>query len=93
MELFELANFGEFIGGVAVLCTLFYLVIQVRQGNVDSRAASQCKGGAVWWRIWPVPEDVRQYVASYVAAHASDLVSQEEIFPFWVRSWNEIESN
>ena len=55
--------------------------------------AIQCKGGAVWWRIWPVPEDVRQYVASYVAAHASDLVSQEEIFPFWVQPWNEIESN
>ena len=33
MDLTQLANLGEFIGGVAVLVTLVYLVIQVRQGS------------------------------------------------------------
>ena len=33
MDLTQLANLGEFIGGVAVLVTLVYLAVQVRQGN------------------------------------------------------------
>ncbi len=41
MDLTQLANLGEFIGGVAVLVTLIYLVIQVRQGNANMRAASR----------------------------------------------------
>ncbi len=41
MDLTQLANLGEFIGGVAVLATLVYLVIQVRQGNANMRAASR----------------------------------------------------
>ena len=32
MDLTQLANLGEFIGGVAVLVTLVYLALQVRQG-------------------------------------------------------------
>ena len=31
MDLTQLANLGEFIGGVAVLVTLIYLAVQVRQ--------------------------------------------------------------
>ena len=41
MDLTQLADLGEFIGGVAVLVTLVYLVIQIRQGNANSRAASR----------------------------------------------------
>jgi hypothetical protein len=33
MELNQLANLGEFIGGVAVLVTLVYLAFQVKQGT------------------------------------------------------------
>ena len=33
MNLTQLANLGEFIGGVAVLVTLIYLAFQVRQSN------------------------------------------------------------
>ena len=33
MELGQLANLGEFIGGLAVLITLIYLAIQVKQGT------------------------------------------------------------
>ncbi len=38
MDLTQLANLGEFIGGVAVLVTLIYLAVQVRQGNRLARA-------------------------------------------------------
>ncbi len=37
MDLTQLANLGEFIGGVAVLVTLVYLVIQVRQNTSQVR--------------------------------------------------------
>ena len=33
MDLTQLANLGEFIGGVAVLVTLVYLITQVKQSN------------------------------------------------------------
>lgn len=39
MDLTHLANLGEFIGGVAVVVTLIYLAIQVRQANETDRKA------------------------------------------------------
>ena len=33
MDLTQLANLGEFVGGVAVMVTLIYLALQVRQSN------------------------------------------------------------
>lgn len=41
MDLTQLANLGEFIGGIAVLVTLIYLAVQVRQGRNDLRLASE----------------------------------------------------
>ena len=38
MDLHQLANLGEFVGGVAVLATLVYLAAQVRQGNRQTAA-------------------------------------------------------
>ena len=40
MDLTQLANLGEFIGGVAVLVTLAYLALQMRQSNELERAES-----------------------------------------------------
>ena len=37
MDLTQLANLGEFIGGVAVLVTLAYLAVQVRQSRAEIR--------------------------------------------------------
>ena len=39
MDLSELANLGEFIGGIAVLVTLIYLAVQVRQVKLTVRNA------------------------------------------------------
>ena len=41
MNLDQLANLGEFVGGVAVLVTLIYLVVQLRQNNANAKAASR----------------------------------------------------
>ncbi len=41
MDLTQLANLGEFIGGVAVLVTLIYLTVQVRQTNKRLRFSVQ----------------------------------------------------
>ena len=40
MDLTQLANLGEFIGGIAVLLTLVYLAAQVHQGNQAARSES-----------------------------------------------------
>ncbi len=39
MDLTQLANLGEFIGGVVVLVTWIYLAVQVRQGNRQTAAS------------------------------------------------------
>ena len=41
MDLTQLANLGEFIGGVAVLVTLVYLALQVRQSTRQSAGTLQ----------------------------------------------------
>ena len=41
MDLTQLANLGEFIGGVAVLVTLIYLALQVRQSTSAQRTAAE----------------------------------------------------
>ena len=51
MDLTQLANLGEFIGGLAVLATLVYLAVQMRQSNqmerVQAHRACACR------RAWP----------------------------------------
>ncbi len=39
MDLTQLANLGEFIGGLAVLVTLIYLALQVRQSTRPGAAS------------------------------------------------------
>jgi hypothetical protein len=40
MDIAQLANVGEFIGGIAVLVTLFYLAYELRRNRADSEANS-----------------------------------------------------
>ncbi|MEN8158577.1 MAG: hypothetical protein ABFS41_00740 [Myxococcota bacterium] len=40
MELSQLGQLGEFIGGIAVLLTLIYLAVQLRQGNQLNQSES-----------------------------------------------------
>ncbi len=45
MELSQLADLGEFIGGIAVLVTLLYLIVQVRQNTDQLRQATEVAQG------------------------------------------------
>ena len=45
MDLTQLANLGEFIGGVAVLVTLIYLVIQLRQNTQELQQTTEVARG------------------------------------------------
>lgn len=48
MDLAQLANFGEFVGGLAVLVTLVYLALQVRQGNDLAREEAIHRAVNTW---------------------------------------------
>ena len=48
MDLTQLADLGEFIGGVAVLVTLVYLAVQVRQSNSLGMAEPEMKRAQHW---------------------------------------------
>ena len=41
MDIMELGAIGELVGGVAVLATLVYLAVQVREGRRDLRLQSE----------------------------------------------------
>ena len=41
MDIMELGAIGELVGGVAVIATLVYLAIQVRQSNANTRAGAR----------------------------------------------------
>ncbi len=45
MDLTQLANLGEFIGGVAVLVTLVYLAVQVRQSTSIQKTTAKIAAG------------------------------------------------
>jgi len=45
VDLTQLANLGEFIGGVTVLLALVYLAVQLRASNVRARV-NACQRGA-----------------------------------------------
>lgn len=47
-DLAQLANFGEFIGGAAVLVTLIYLVVEAKRGRHAVEAASVDALSAGW---------------------------------------------
>ncbi len=77
MDLTQLANLGEFIGGVAVLVTLVYLAMQVRQGNKLARADAFQRGAATYssWRHMLADEGIN---AIWVKAHKDEDLSPEE---------------
>ena len=45
MDIMELGAIGELVGGVAVIATLIYLAIQVRQSNNLARGAAELEAG------------------------------------------------
>ena len=55
MDLTQLANLGEFVGGVAVLATLVYLALQVCSTAANSRYAAReslAQQNVDYTRLW-----------------------------------------
>lgn len=49
MTLQELANVGEFLGGIAVIVSLLYLAVQIRQNTKAVRSASYHQAAEQTW--------------------------------------------
>ena len=68
MDLAQLANLGEFIGGVAVLVTLIYLALQVRDSTNEQRMTASREAtrelASVLKTIVTTPEQAEVFVAA-----------------------------
>ncbi len=68
MDLTQLAKLGEFIGGVAVLVTLIYLALQVRDGTNEQRMAASREAtrelASVLKTIVTTPEQAELFMAA-----------------------------
>ncbi len=77
MDLAELANVGEFVGGIAVLVTLVYLAVQLRQSNILAAAEAYHKSTSAFsgWRQLVADEGLN---AVWVKAQGDETLSPEE---------------
>ncbi len=74
MDLTQLANLGEFIGGVAVLVTLIYLAVQIRQTASAQKIAAQVTAG----------ETLRSNVNSFAAFR--QMIADESTGDVWAKA-------
>ena len=82
MDLTQLANLGEFVGGVAVLVTLIYLAVQMRQGNEVARADAAREAVNTWsvYRQMITGTELSQVLAK---ARADETLSGGERIQLW----------
>lgn len=48
MKLEQLANLGEFIGGIAVIASLIYLAVQIRQNTQSVKSSTLATNTSIW---------------------------------------------
>ena len=91
MDLTQLANLGEFIGGLAVVMTLIYLAVQVRQGalaqqhtNELAQADAIYKSGESFGAFRSLLTDRDTNVTWLKARNDEDLTPEEEHLLFVV---------
>jgi hypothetical protein len=77
MDLTQLANLGEFIGGVAVLVTLIYLALQVRQSARAQQQANELANA----------EAMQKSVATYSTYRQMRL--DEDVSAIWTKALND----
>ena len=72
MDLTQLANVGEFIGGLAVLVTLIYLAVQLKQGRTELSSSRHHEMLDFLWshNLSPVSEN-REYAEFILLAQQS----------------------
>ncbi len=77
MDLTQLANLGEFVGGVAVLITLVYLAVQLRQSNEMAKANAIHRAVNTWSaeRRMRIDDSMSGVLAK---AHSDESLSRKE---------------
>ena len=76
MTLADLANIGELFGGVAVVASLVYLAIQVRQSNRTIRTSTLQANTALWTSFFSALADPK-----IAEAYTVGMVGKEDIDP------------
>ena len=84
MDLTQLANLGEFIGGVAVLVTLVYLALQTNRAGVASEAGNTLSTVTLHsrWRAAMLQNDTLAAIAA--KANRGEPLNPEEAIQFHV---------
>jgi hypothetical protein len=84
LDLTQLAQLGEFIGGVGVFATLIYLTIQVRQSNsIQSKSAQLARANANenaarGWSVFRKMLTDPELSSIWRKAHADEEISPDE---------------
>jgi hypothetical protein len=76
MPLPELANIAEIVGGVAVVISLVYLAIQIRQNTNSVRNATQQSNTALWSTLFTSLAQL-----GVVEAYSAGMSGKTEIQP------------
>lgn len=78
MSLSDLANLGEFISGIAVIASLIYLAVQIRQNTKSVRSATLASNTDMWANLLLTmsdPKNVGAYM--YGSSGRSDIRPKE----------------
>jgi hypothetical protein len=72
VALSQLADIGELLGGIAVVASLIYLAIQIRQNTRTARASTLHQNTDLWTNMWlrlAEPNIARAYVSGMAGQH------------------------
>lgn len=86
MSLSELANLGEFIGGIAVIATLIYLTIQLRQSTRSLKSATLANNTNLWASMLVNVASGDKTKAYLHGSTASDKLTPDEFLQFFLIS-------
>jgi len=84
VDLSQLAQLGEFIGGIGVFATLIYLTIQVRQSNAMQNTAAELaraeanENASRGWSTWRQMLTDKELSSIWRKAHESAELSPDE---------------
>lgn len=84
MDLSQLAQLGEFVGGIAVLVTVIYVAIQVKQSNAIQRTATEMaraeaiESSVKTWSTWRQMLANRELAEIWTKAEPECELSPEE---------------
>jgi len=89
MTLTELGAIGEFVGGIAVLLTLIYLAVQVRQGATSTKSSAYQSWVNAHENLFPSMQDEKVAKAIVDGCYDTRNLTDENnmIFINWMRRY------